>query len=280
MKKAIILILALAAAASCTQGPEQKVMARFVPERADDFIFENDLICGRFYGKALEGNPTSPGIDIWVKTPGELVANQRYKDELENGLSYHIDRGNGKDCYKVAVSLGGGASSPIVDGALCLPPTNYREWEIVSEEPGKVVFTLRYPAWQAGQASVSLSKTITVTAGTYWCDVEDVYSFEGAETLDIAAGFIRHDITEETSWATGMAIWEHASDQSVEPEDGMIGVAVRMEEPDAITLTADGAHSVAVKRIHNGQSVHYSYASCWSKGDIKTAGDWFAYVTE
>ncbi len=280
MKKTLILILALAAAASCAQGPEQKVMARFVPERADDFIFENDLVCGRFYGEALEGNPTSPGIDIWVKTPGALVANQRYKDELENGLSYHIDRGNGKDCYKVAVSLGGGASAPIVDGVLCLPPTNYREWEIVSEENEKVVFTLRYPAWQAGNATVSLAKTVTVTAGTYWCEVEDIYSFDGAETLDIAAGFIRHDIVQETSWATGAAIWEHASDQSVEPEDGMIGVAVRMQEPDAVTLTADGAHSVAVKKVRSGEAVHYSFASCWSKGDMKTAGDWFTYVTQ
>ena len=39
-----------------------------------DFVFENNLIAGRFYGKALEGNPTSPGIDIWVKLPGALVA--------------------------------------------------------------------------------------------------------------------------------------------------------------------------------------------------------------
>ena len=57
-------------------GP--RVMARAVPERKDDFVFENDLIAGRFYGKALEGDPTSPGIDVWVKLPGALVADDWY----------------------------------------------------------------------------------------------------------------------------------------------------------------------------------------------------------
>ena len=47
-------------------------MARHVPERADDFVFENNLVCGRIYGQALEGNPTSPGIDIWVNEEGKM----------------------------------------------------------------------------------------------------------------------------------------------------------------------------------------------------------------
>ena len=76
-------------------------MARAVPERADDFVFENDLIAGRFYGEALEGNPTSPGIDIWVKKPGALVADEWYKGAMEDPDYYHHDHG-GKDCYKVA----------------------------------------------------------------------------------------------------------------------------------------------------------------------------------
>ena len=47
MKRFLIAILALAALAACKQ-PEQRVMARFVPERSDDFVFENNLIAGRF----------------------------------------------------------------------------------------------------------------------------------------------------------------------------------------------------------------------------------------
>ena len=85
-------------------------MARAVPERADDFVFENNLVAGRFYGKELEGIATSTGLDIWVKQPGALVADTWYAEAQKDPGYYHHDHG-GKDCYKVAVSLGGGAST-------------------------------------------------------------------------------------------------------------------------------------------------------------------------
>ena len=92
MKRIFIVLLALAALCACSQ--DKKVMARFVPERSDDFVFENNLIAGRFYGKALEGNPTSPGLDIWVKLPGKLVADEWYKGfQTESDAYYHHDHG-------------------------------------------------------------------------------------------------------------------------------------------------------------------------------------------
>ena len=92
MKRIFTILLALAALCACSQ--EKKVMARYVPERSDDFVFENNLIAGRFYGKALEGNPTSPGLDIWVKLPGKLVADEWYKGyETQSDEYYHHDHG-------------------------------------------------------------------------------------------------------------------------------------------------------------------------------------------
>ena len=76
--KRFFLFFAFAALMATGCKPEARVMARAVPERADDFVFENNLIAGRFYGEALEGNPTSPGLDIWVKMPGKLVADNFY----------------------------------------------------------------------------------------------------------------------------------------------------------------------------------------------------------
>ena len=282
MKRTLTAIALLLALASCRQTPatvEDKVMARHVPERADDFIFENNLICGRIYGQALEGNPTSPGIDIWVKLPGALVADQRYKDELENGKTYHKDWGNGKDCYKVAVSLGGGASAPLVDGELCYPATNWRSYEILSKTPEEVVFVLTYPTWQAGDKKVSLEKKIAVSADSYFCKVEDTYKGEWEGDLTIAAGMIRHDVVEDMADDTYAAIWGHASDQSVEPEDGMIGVAVSMPDCDEV-IKADEktGHALLCKNIRPDETVTYWFGSCWSKGDLKTAGDWFHVV--
>ena len=285
MKRFLIVLLALAAFAACKPALEQRVMARYVPERSDDFVFENYLIAGRIYGEALEGNPTSPGIDIWVKLPGKLVADEWYKGFLtESDEYYHHDHG-GKDCYKVAVSLGGGASAPLIGGKLCYPATNYRSWEILENTPEKVVFTLHYPAWEAAEGvTVALDKTITVVADTYFCNVEDIYTFEGAENLTIAAGINTHaaleTVEEEYVNPDRVAIWEHASDQTFEPEDGMIGVAVIVPgATDAGLLSEDETHLLVCKEIASGEPFRYSFGSCWSKGTVKTFEDWFDLVT-
>ncbi|MCR5520249.1 MAG: DUF4861 domain-containing protein [Bacteroidales bacterium] len=278
MKKYLIVALALLAIA-CSQDKEPKVMARAVPERADDFVFENNLIAGRFYGKALEGNPTSPGIDIWVKLPGALVANDWYKNAVEGGDAsyYHKDHG-GKDCYKVAVSLGGGASVPYVGESLCYPATNYRSSEVLKESADELSFVLHYPEWQAGELKVSLDKKVTVYADSYFCKVEDSYNFD-ADSLTIAAGIFRHNEAEtieaEAFGEDYYAIWEKASDQSVEPEDGMIGVAVIMPGADCVTLVDGGRHGACLKKIARGETVEYWFGSCWSKGEIIGASVWF-----
>lgn len=280
MKKYLIIAAVMLLGACASKPQEQKVMARAVPERSDDFVFENNLIAGRFYGEALEGNPTSPGIDIWVKLPGALVANDWYAEATKPGGDhnyYHKDHG-GKDCYKVAVSLGGGGSVPFIDSTLCYPATNYRSSEILYESPTEISFVLHYPEWQAGDVKVALDKTVTVFADSYFCKVEDTYTFD-ADSLTIAAGIFRHKkqntIEAEAFGEDYYAIWEHASDQSVEPEDGMIGVAVIMPGADAVIIVDGGKHGVCLKKVASGEPLEYWYGSCWSKGEIAGFNQWF-----
>ncbi|MBR1927013.1 MAG: DUF4861 family protein [Bacteroidales bacterium] len=286
MRRYIVSLLAAATLvfAGCGKKVEPKVMARAVPERADDFVFENDLVAGRFYGKALEGDPTSPGLDIWVKLPGKLVADEWYAHALTEGNYYHKDHG-GKDCYKVAVSLGGGASVPFVDGRLCWPATNYRSCEILESGPEKVVFTLDYPAWEVAEGvSVSLVKKVTVTAGTYFTQIEDTYTCGGTDMITVAAGFKLHGeqktVREQLEASDRLAIWEKASDQSVEPEDGMIGVSVVMPDADSAFFSEELDHALLIKRIPSGGTLSYSVGSCWSKADIKIPSAWFDLVRE
>jgi len=283
MKKLIPFALLALLLCSCAPKPEQKVMARAVPERADDFVFENDLIAGRFYGKALEGNPTSPGLDIWVKLPGKLVADDWYAHAVEDPGYYHHDHG-GKDCYKVAVSLGGGASAPILNGEFSFPATNYRSSEVLELTPDKVVFALHYPQWEAQEGvMVAIDKKVTLESGSYFMDVEDTYTFSGKDSIMVAAGFKLHgDLQTVESEAPlnndgYIAIWEKASDQSVEPEDGMIGVAVICPGAD-VGYMYGMDHAIAFKVLHSGETLSYKVGSCWSKGAIKTAEEWFALV--
>ena len=283
MKRLLILAAAVLGMAACAPKQEQKVMARPVPERADDFVFENNLIAGRFYGKALEGNPTSPGVDIWVKLPGKLVADEWYAGAMQNPDYYHHDHG-GKDCYKVAVSLGGGASVPFIDGKLCWPATNYRSSDVLETTPSKVVFALHYPEWEAAPGIlVALDKKVTLEADSYFTSVEDTYTFSGADELTVAAGFKLHSAQQTVEQILDVpdryAIWEKASDQSIEPEDGMLGVALVLPGAEKVFASEELDHALLLKTVKSGESVKYCFGSCWSKGDIKTASDWFLLVS-
>lgn len=270
----------LAAALLCGCGnstTEKKVMARYVPERMDDFVWENNLVCYRAYGPALEGNPTSPGFDLWVKLPGKLVADEWYKGAMENGDYYHHDHG-GKDCYKVAVSLGAGASAPLVDGKLVYPDHNYKSWEILSETDDRVVFVLSYGPWPLGEGNISLEKKITVEKDSYFCKAEDTYSGD-FDSVTIAAGIFTHDVEDSLVCKDRIAIWEHPSDTSVEPEESMIGVAVHMRDSEAaVRVEGERPHLVCTKTVRPGETVSYQFGSCWSKGNIGNSLDWFDLV--
>lgn len=278
MKKSFLIGFALLAlAAAGCQRDTQKVMARFVPERADDFVWENDNIIYRAYGTALEKETLSPGFDVWVKTGGKLVADAWYKGAMEDPNYYHFNRGDGKDCYKVAKSLGGGASAPLVEGELIFPDHNYATYEIITATPTEASFILHYPEWEVAGHKVSLAKKITIKAGTNFCEVEDCYSGD-FETLQIAAGLIRHQISEEISGPDYVAFWEAASDQSLEPEDGMLGLALYMPRAEKVELNGPANHAVAIKTVKPGESLYYYFGSCWSKGNVPTAAKWFEMV--
>ena len=129
---------------------------------------------------------------------------------------------------------------------------------------------------------MALDKKLTVCADTYFVGVEDTWTFTGADSLAVAAGIKLHGkqntVIERFAASDRYGIWEKASDQSVEPEDGMLGVAVVMPGADEVVLREDLDHALLLKKIASGEKVCYSFGSCWSKGDLKTADDWFATV--
>ena len=109
------------------KGSPKKIAAktdcRYVPQRKDDFAWENDKIAFRMYGKALQGtNEDAYGIDVWVKRTQSLLLAERYKNN-----DYHIDHGNGLDYYHVGHTLGAGNIAPFVEDSIWYPG-NYTEY--------------------------------------------------------------------------------------------------------------------------------------------------------
>ena len=94
---------------SCQREAVQpKVFGRYVPERKDDFAWENEYAAFRMYGPALKAENPSNGVDLWLKASPELVVDSFYYREHVLGLPYHINYGKGLDCYKVGHTCGAG----------------------------------------------------------------------------------------------------------------------------------------------------------------------------
>ena len=68
---------------------------RTVPERYDDYAWENNKVAYRLYGPALETSPeklVTPGIDVWVKCTDKLVIDEWYARG-----KYHHNFGDGME---------------------------------------------------------------------------------------------------------------------------------------------------------------------------------------
>ena len=137
---------------------------------------------------------------------------------------------------------------------------------------------------KAAEAGANVILLQELFSGLYFCQVEDIYTFTGADSLTIAAGVNRHP-AQQTLLAEVIdpryyALWEQASDQSIEPEDGLLGVAVIVPEGENGCVTDDGLHGLCTRTVRSGEPFRYSFGSCWSKGGIKDAEQWFKLVKE
>ncbi len=63
---------------------EPLVFGRAIPERKDDFAWENKVVAYRIYGPALEATgEISSGIDVWSKRIPNFVVDSFYKQDHE-----------------------------------------------------------------------------------------------------------------------------------------------------------------------------------------------------
>ena len=144
---------------------ESKTYGRFVPERKDDFAWENDRIAFRMYGPKLALENPSNGVDVWLKKTEALVVDKRYDGDLHKNISYHVDHGEGLDCYKVAHTLGAGGIAPYTDTTLWV--TNYyNKWKVLENGPLRTSFQLIYDSVKVGETWLKEFYTVSIDAGS------------------------------------------------------------------------------------------------------------------
>lgn len=244
-----------------------QVYSRYVPERMGDYAWESNLVAYRAYGKPLEVELKTQGVDVWVKRTSDLIINKWYA-----AGHYHADSGEGMDCYSVGRTLGGGSSAPIVDDKIVLS-CNFVEWQRVSNGPLRTEFILRYAPYSVEGKDVMVTKHLSIDANSRFTKVIDTY--DGSfDRLTVGVGCMVHTATDpQQDGSDYIAIYERASDDK-RGVGGSIGVSV------IHPLSQGGVESVSrhkVRRVSldRGDEVCYYIGSGWSKGGVTDAQMWF-----
>jgi len=249
-----------------------RTYARYVPERYDDFAWENDVVAFRMYGKALEGRPDDAhGLDLWSKRTTDLVVDKWYA----NG-DYHTDHGEGMDYYSVGMTLGAGDIAPFADDTIVFSK-HYRQYEIVDNGPLRSTFKLTYEPWQVGTRTVSVTKQFTLDAGSQLNRVDVTYSVDGEGVLPVAIGVARREqpgnlMQEEQAGIFGY--WE--------PEignHGITGVGVILEKGGFSGFGELSNQYLAFTEATEGTPLTYYVGGAWNRSGTYTSAEaWFDYL--
>lgn len=262
----------LAVEKSAPEPVAAKTFARYVPERYDDFAWENDAVAFRMYGKALEGRPDDAhGIDLWSKRTTGLVVDKWYAHG-----DYHTDHGEGMDYYSVGMTLGAGDIAPI-EGDEVVYSKHYRGHDVLDNGPLRTTFQLDYEPWQVGEKTVSVSKRYTLDAGSQLNRVEVTYTIDGDGALPVAIGVSRRAeegqlLNEQGSGTFGY--WEPTDDAH-----GTTGVGVILADGEFERFIEQPKQYLSVLTAHDGEPIVYYNGGAWDRaGKVTSAGDWFAYL--
>ncbi len=298
---------------------ECKVMGRLFKERDDEFGWENDRVAYRIYGHGA-----AVGYDLFNKSTSSLMLDHWYAseqdqemrsvckklrergqtdlaDQVYNAFCYHIDHGQGMDCYTVGPTLGAGANALMNDdGTLCMPKC-YQRYEILDD--GLLRFSVRftYPEVTYRDRKIYETRTITIDAGTHFCKVDVRYLLlKAGVAAKMVSGVVVHE-SNPTAFVmnekAGYLGYEDLGDGNVynkkyrselEKQMGKIYVGTVYPQAPMEIIYQEGkngianGHLLAVSRVWPYEDYTYYFGSAWSKNQetgIHSLNDWEALLS-
>ncbi|MBU3666580.1 MAG: DUF4861 domain-containing protein [Chthoniobacterales bacterium] len=280
LMKTLLLLLLSATPAFCAEGT---TYARFVPERKDDFAWENDLVAFRTYGPALRQGPEDSGIDCWLKRVTHPIIDKWYEGNTK-GVSYHKDHGEGYDPYHVGGSRGCGGTALWVDGAMVTSDT-FTDWKILEQTPAKTVFelTYQYPAVGTG-APIREVKRITIVPGQRFFRSDSTFTRDGQPVagLPVAIGVTTHDgkaapaLSPENRW---VSCWEKIGDSGL-GTGVVLAPGFPIETKELAVTEKDKSHALILTATDSQGLVTCYPGYGWEKaGVITTPEAWAGELT-
>lgn len=259
--------------------------SRFVPERTDDYAWENNRVAFRTYGPVaqqmkedgVKGGTLSSGMDAWLKRVDYPIINKWYKKELETDGSYHKDDGEGLDNFHVGISRGVGGIAKKVDTSYYISK-NFTDWKTITTGPIRTSFILTYADWDANGKTISEEKKISLDYGQNLSRFE--ITLKGTDT--ISAGLTLHEkdgeigVNQDSGW---VSYWEPHEDSElgtgiVIPDDMMAG------HDHYVTHRKDESNLFAHIKTNDQKAVYYAGFGWKKSGQFSNQAQWEAYLEE
>jgi hypothetical protein len=266
-----------------------KVWARIVPERLDDFAWENDKLAHRTYGPALAAPAPAgsdkevlktSGLDIWFKRVPYPIVDRWYNIGHDH---YHHDEGEGIDMYNVGTTLGAGGTGIWAGGTL-VSGINFTRWKVLANGPVRAIFELTYDAWDAAGTQVAEVKRFTVDAGHYFDRIDSTFTFAGGRPLQVAVGLNREPADKgedarsaftEDAKAKALVQWV------AQKKSGDFGVAVIVPTAGNPAFGTDARNAFMLAPATSGQPLRYYVGAVWTRaGEITSREQWQRTVTD
>ncbi|WP_264524302.1 DUF4861 domain-containing protein [Flavobacterium sp. N502536] len=258
--------------------------SRFVPERTDDYAWENNKVAFRTYGPVAQkmvedqipGGTLTSGIDAWLKRVDYPIINKWYEKATNGTGTYHKDTGEGLDNFHVGDSRGVGGIAVKVDDKYYFSK-NFIRWKTITTGPIRTSFTLTYANWDAKGNKITESKLISLDYGSYLSRFE--ISITG--TKSVAAGLTLHDKkgTIGTNIKEGwISYWEPIDDSEI--GTGIVAPKNTLLSFDHyVTDKKDLSNLYGNIQVKNNKTIYYTGFG-WKKGSpFQTKKDWEAYLT-
>lgn len=254
--------------------------SRFVPERTDDYAWENDKVAFRTYGpdaqkrveeKRPEGTLTS-GIDLWLKRTGKPIVNKWYAENLKTPGYYHIDHGEGHDPYQVGASRGTGGTGIWQDNQL-YTSKNFMSYKTIAVGPLRTVFELKYAPFSPYE--VKETKRIS---------------------LDLGSNFSKFEITIDAdkqipNYATGISLHENKGEVKINKKEGWFRHAEKIdglflgegivlnpklvkEAFSNVSKLKDHSDLIVVANPKQNKLIYYAGFAWQKSGQVSNESDW------
>ena len=247
--------------------------SRYVPERKDDYAYENNVVVGRIYGPAL-ASPRTFGQDIWIKNTPRFV----FDAWLTVG-NFHRNHGEGCDCYMVGKALGGGACAPVADGKVCIGD-NWTTQKRISNGPLRTEAEFTYEDIDVNGVPFTVRRSLSLDANSRLVRWTTSFEAEGVDSLEVIVGAAVHDTVSLVFGDDYVSFTEWASDSKLaDPHgDGLISIGVVLADRFKGKPANIDGHAGFILKVACGETVEFWTASGWSEGGVESPEAWNGYM--